>query len=82
MKNIQVVENFMQGKAGQANNLVSTGKQLINYSTVIAKHSDINNIIFLDNTRYSNTTSTIQNMVRKSAGLTTKRLMEIEGGLS
>lgn len=44
-------------------NLRTDGFVLINYSTVIAKHTD--NGIILNKTKYSRTTSTIQNKVRQ-----------------
>mgnify|MGYP000982306598 CR=1 FL=1 len=65
MKNIEVIETFINGgnKAKTAN-LYIDGENLVNYSTVIAHR--INNRIYLNSTKYSQTTSRIQNMIRNN----------------
>jgi len=67
MKNDQIIKNFVEGATIGKNttgNLFISGNNLINYSTVIAKRK--NNKIYLNINHYSQTTSKIQNMIRKS----------------
>jgi len=65
MKNIEVIQNFINGETkSKTANLKIEGNNLVNYSTIIARR--INNKIYLNATKYSKTTSVIQNMIRKS----------------
>ena len=73
MKNIDIIKSFLEGKEGRTKNLKSeireiNGKDitlLINYETIIA-FIDVDNLtIYLDNNKYSSTTSTIQNKLKQ-----------------
>jgi hypothetical protein len=67
MKNNQVIKSFVEGATigkSTTGNLFISGNKLINYSTVIATRKE--NKIYLNNNHYSQTTSKIQNMIRKS----------------
>lgn len=64
MKNIEVIQNFINGETkSKTAHLYIEGENLVNYSTVIARR--INGTIYLNATKYSQTTSTIQNMIRR-----------------
>lgn len=63
MKNFDVVKSFINGNKGTGSNLKSNGIELMNYRTVIAKNEG--HFVILNNTKYSQTTSTIQNMIRR-----------------
>ena len=65
MRNITVIENFIRGLEGKSSNgnLRTNGNELVNYSTVIARHNG--NVIYVNKERYSKTTSTIQNMLKR-----------------
>jgi len=74
MKNIEVIENFINGDTkGNTQHLKIEDNNLINYTTVIARR--INGKIYLNATKYSQTTSKIQNMIRKSTQ--SKLLIEV-----
>lgn len=76
MKNIDVIQNFIKGIDGKTANLKAVGNKLINYTTVIAVMED--NKIFLNNERYSQTTSVIQNKIRRSVNENSfKTLIEV-----
>ena len=80
-KNIEVVESFVNGgDRPKTANVVIEGDKLFNYGTVIAERKMKANgsyEITLNATKYSRTTSTIQNMVRRS---TPDRLLkEVDG---
>lgn len=63
MKNLNVIENFIKGNTkGKTANLYIVGNKLLNYNTVIAIRKDSK--IILNSTKYSQTTSRIQNMIR------------------
>jgi hypothetical protein len=63
MKNAEVIRKFVQGDTqGKGSNLYINNNNLVNYSTIIARR--INGKIYLNNTKYSQTTSRIQNMIR------------------
>lgn len=67
MKNDQLIKNFVQGATigkSTTGNLYIAGNNLINYSTVIATRKE--NKIYLNKNHYSQTTSKIQNMIRRS----------------
>lgn len=76
MRNVDVVKAFVAGaEKGRTKNLKIDGNYLINYNTVIARR--IGEMIFLNKTKYSVTTSRIQNMIRSH---TPKNLLvEYEG---
>lgn len=63
MKNIDVVNAFINGKVAKTGNLKTDGCKLINYSTVIAL-KDAGKIV-VSSTKYSKTTTIIQNMVKR-----------------
>lgn len=75
MKNKEVIRNFLEGYEGktplrnisgsyqQGRTLYTEGNKLINYSTTIAYIE--NNTLHLNITKYSVTTSRIQNMIDK-----------------
>lgn len=62
MKNVEVLEKFLNDEQGKTTNLTSTRGQLINYTTTIAEK--VGNTIYLNTTKFSKTTSTIQNKLR------------------
>lgn len=64
MKNVDVIKSFVIGDnwANKTKNLKIDGDKLMNYDTVIAQRVDHNNII-LNMTKYSQSTTTIQNQV-------------------
>jgi L,D-peptidoglycan transpeptidase YkuD (ErfK/YbiS/YcfS/YnhG family) len=62
LKNREVVEKFINEIPGSNRNVTSTGTELWNYRTLIALNQ--NRTIYLNTEKYSQTTSTIQNMVR------------------
>lgn len=68
LKNAEVVKNFV-GRFGDCQsytgNLYSRGNKLYNYSTVIAQY--IEGELVINATKYSTSTSRIQNMVRNEA---------------
>ena len=65
MRNIAVIENFIRGLEGKSSNgnLRTNGNELVNYSTVIARHNG--KVIYVNKEKYSKTTSTIQNMLKR-----------------
>lgn len=66
MKNADVIEAFVKnGKPCKTANLRYDGERLINYNTTLAERDSVNNRIFLNMTKYSRTTSTIQNRLRR-----------------
>lgn len=71
MKNIDVIKKFINGETyGKTQNLKIEGKALINYETVIAEHTTDGLKVNVE--KYSQSTSTIQNALRKeldNAGL-------------
>jgi hypothetical protein len=65
-KNIDVITNFVaRFKAPKAGNLYVEGDKLINYYTVIGQY--INGQLYVNSTKYSVSTSKIQNQLRKEA---------------
>jgi hypothetical protein len=68
LKNIEVVRNFvarMGGCQSHNGNLTSANGKLYSYNTVIAQYID--GKLYLNATKYSQSTYTIQNMVRREA---------------
>jgi len=64
VKNEQLVNNFLMGETkGKASNLEIRGDKLVNYGTTIAQR--VNGVIVLNLTKYSMSTTRIQNMLRK-----------------
>ena len=60
MRTRDLIENFVNGKSGLfASNMHSKGDKLFNWETVIAQFID--NILFINTTHYSITTSKHQN---------------------
>lgn len=63
MKNLDVIKAFIYGEQAHTLNLISTGDKLINYSTCIAQRKD--GQIYVTDTKFSQSTSKIQNALRK-----------------
>ena len=64
MKNIDVIKKFIGGEVkGETTNLYIQGDNLINYSTIIAKRTS-NGQFLLNTTKYSRSTSVIQNALK------------------
>lgn len=63
MRNIEVIDQFLNKSSGNSDsgNLISTGDRLINYNTCIAEWN--RNCIMINITKYSSSTSRIQNML-------------------
>lgn len=80
MRNSDVIANFINRKKGETplrniideyrtyrgRTLASDGKSLYNYNTLIAYHSD-NGKLYINNEKYSATTSKIQGQIRCNA---------------
>ena len=80
MINLDVIKNFINHKEGKTplrnivngyytykgRTLASDGKSLYNYNTLIAYHSD-NGKLYINNEKYSVTTSKIQSQIRRNA---------------
>jgi hypothetical protein len=66
MKNADVIEAFVKnGEPCKTANLRYDGERLINYNTTLAERDSANDRIFLNMTKYSRTTSTIQNRLQR-----------------
>ena len=79
MKNIEVIKLFVNGEVkGRTKNLFIKGNNLINYSTIIAKRTD-KGLIEVNNTKYSQSTSTIQNALKRELQANSIQYVEIEG---
>lgn len=63
MKNIDVIRAFVYGEQAHTLNLMSSGDKLINYSTCIAQRKD--GQIYVTDTKFSVSTSKIQNALRR-----------------
>lgn len=63
MKNIEVIQAFLNKNIASSNNLFSMGDRLISYTTCIAEWNT--NCIMVNTTKYSTTTSKIQNILLK-----------------
>lgn len=63
MRNVEVIKQFLNKSSGNSDsgNLISTGDRLINYNTCIAEWN--RNCIMINITKYSSSTSRIQNML-------------------
>lgn len=61
-RNVEVIEAFLAGNEAHNKNLKTDGKELINYATVIAFHE--RDKVVVSSTKYSQTTSTIQNKIK------------------
>lgn len=80
MTNLDVIDNFINRKEGKTplrnivngyyvykgRTLVSDGKALYNYSTLMAYHSD-NGKLYINKDKYSVTTSKIQSQIRSKS---------------
>lgn len=80
MANLDVIKNFINRKEGKTplrniingcygykgRTLVSDGKSLYNYNTLIAYHSD-NGKLYINTEEYSKTTSKIQHQIKCNA---------------
>ena len=89
MTNLQVINKFLNRERGQTNKrqilngyyyfegrtLQTDGTDLINYTTKIA-YFDNNNILHLNKTKYSATTSKIQNQLERLALAQDKKIIE------
>ena len=79
MKNIEVIKLFVNGEVKvRTKNLFIKGNNLINYSTIIAKRTD-KGLIEVNNTKYSQSTSTIQNALKRELQVNSIQYVEIEG---
>jgi hypothetical protein len=70
MNNSMVIDYFIKGlsASNHSGTLISTGDKLINYDTCIAQRKV--EMVYINITRYSNTTTRIQNeLVRKISGM-------------
>ena len=65
MKNRDVISKFLREERGKTTHLQSIDNKLINYSTIIAYIKDTT--LYLNTTKYSRTTSTIQNELKRQA---------------
>lgn len=63
MKNTDVIRAFIYGDVLHTSNLMSSGDKLINYSTCIAQRKD--GQIYVTDTKFSQSTSKIQNALRR-----------------
>lgn len=65
MKNLQVIEAFVErsNNKAKATNLYIAGNKLVNYQTIIAQHVD--GKVLFNKTKYSMSTTTIQNQVKR-----------------
>ena len=65
MRNIEVIKQFLKGYPAKSSsgNLRSTGEKLFSYNTCIAEW--VNDYLFVNLTKYSSSTSRIQNMLFK-----------------
>jgi hypothetical protein len=63
MRNIEVIKQFLNKSSGNSDNgnVISTGDRLINYNTCLAEWN--NDSIMINVTKYSSSTSRIQNML-------------------
>lgn len=89
MTNLQVINKFLNRERGQTNKrqilngyyyfegrtLQTDGTDLINYTTKIA-YFDNDNILHLNRTKYSATTSKIQNQLERLALAQDKKIIE------
>ena len=89
MTNLQVINKFLNRERGQTNKrqilndyyyyegrtLQTDGTDLINYSTIIA-YFDNDNILHLNKTKYSATTSKIQYQLERLALAQDKKIIE------
>lgn len=64
-RNKEVIRRFVSRCSAESGHLVSTGNLLISYSTVIGQF--VNNILYINVTKYSQTTSRHQNMLKANA---------------
>lgn len=62
-RNDQVIKDFINGRESANVNLRSTGDKLINYNTCLAQKRG--NTMYVNDTRYSVSTSKIQGMLRQ-----------------
>lgn len=62
MKNEQVIDNFINKKAGKSLNMSTDGQRLYSYRTCIAEHTETGDVI-VNMTYYSSTTSRQRNIL-------------------
>lgn len=62
MKNEDIISAFLNNRSAKTKNLKSDGVTLYSYNTAIATHFPIG--IIINNTKYSQTTSKIQNKLK------------------
>jgi len=65
MKNSDVIKAFLLGNIASSNNLFSSGDKLISYSTTIAQFNREDCNYYINNTKYSVTTSKAHNEVAR-----------------
>lgn len=79
-ENIDVIKAFVYGEQAHTLNLMSSGDKLINYSTCIAQRKD--GQIYVTGTKFSKTTSIIQNALRRELlGINYKLVPQNKGRL-
>lgn len=67
MKNIDVIERFVNGGTkGKTANLFIEDNKLFNYNTCIAERNDSNESFVVNATKYSMSTTTIQNQLLRA----------------
>ena len=80
MKNSDVIKAFVYGEPAHTLNLMSSGDKLINYSTCIAQRKD--GQVYVTDTKFSKTTSVIQNALRRElTGINYKLVPQQRGNL-
>lgn len=70
----EVVEAFLNKESASGSNCYSTGNKLFSYSTCIGQY--INDILYVNVTKYSPTTSKLQNVLLRSGP---RMLVELQG---
>lgn len=55
----EVIESFINKEYGSGSNCMSTGEKLYSYNTCIGQW--VGNVIYINTTKYSNTTTKLQN---------------------
>lgn len=77
MRNADVITAYITRTKARNLNLRSSGNELINYDTVISYRE--NGKFFLNVRKYSNTTTKIQNEIRRQANMTGIEINEFIG---
>lgn len=82
MKNVDVIENFINGRTnGKTKNLRIEGDKLFNYDTCLAERVNNKNMI-VNLTKYSSSTSTIQNKLFDALQFRYDGYFEIKNNIS